>query len=155
MVGVLPTMWIPKDLRITNAQAENVSVVYACIRAISEALASSPWQVYRVTGRSRELAPDDAMAYLLNQRPNPEITAVSFREVLCHWALSEGNGYAEIERSMTGTPIALWPLDSTRMLPARPPAGTWFTSTSTTRVSRFGSRPGTCTTFAAQRASMR
>jgi HK97 family phage portal protein len=116
---VLPTAWIPRELRITNAQAENISVVYACIRAIAEALASSPWQVFEVEGRQRELVPDDPLAYLLNQRPNPDITAIAFKEVLIHWALSEGNGYAEIQRNRQGTPVYLWPLLSDSMRPVR------------------------------------
>jgi HK97 family phage portal protein len=111
----MPTAWIPRDLRITNAQAENISVVYACIRAIAEALASSPWQVFEVEGRKRELAPDDPLAYLLNQRPNPDITAIAFKEALVHWAISEGNGYAEIQRNRNGAPVALWPLLSSNM----------------------------------------
>ena len=119
MLGPFPTMWIPRDLRITHEQAANVSVVYACIRAIAEALASSPWQVFALEGRQRELAPDDPLAYLLNQRPNPEITAIGFREVLLHFALSEGNGYAEIQRDGSDAPKYLWPLDSTRMKPIR------------------------------------
>lgn len=111
----MPTAWIPRELRITNAQAENISVVYACIRAIAEALASSPWQVFEVEGRQRELVPDDPLAYLLNTRPNPDITAIGFKEALVHWAISEGNGYAEIQRNRQGTPVSLWPLLSSNM----------------------------------------
>jgi HK97 family phage portal protein len=112
---VFPNAWIPRDLRITNEQAISVSVVYACIRAIAEAMASSPWQVFKVEGRKRELAPDDSLVYLLSQRPNPEITAIAFREALLYSALSEGNGYAEIQRDGSDRPLHLWPLDATRM----------------------------------------
>lgn len=115
----LPTAWIPHDLRLSNGQAENISVVYACIRAIAEALASSPWLVFTVQDRNREVSPDDPLAYLLNQRPNSETTAIAFKEALIHWALSEGNGYAEIQRSPQGQPIALWPLLADRMIPWR------------------------------------
>ena len=119
ILPVFPTLWVPRELRVTPEQAVNVSVVYACIRAISEAIASSPWRIHGFEGKRREVFVDDPLDYLLNQRPNPEITAIAFREALVYAALADGNGYAEIQRDGSDRPIYLWPLDSCRMIPFR------------------------------------
>ena len=114
--GHIPIGWIPTGLRITTEEATNLSVVWACIQTISTAIASSPWNVFQVTNRTRLMRPEDPLAYLLNQRPNPEITAIAFRESMMFGALAYGNAYAEIQRDGAGRVAALVPLYPDRMI---------------------------------------
>jgi HK97 family phage portal protein len=55
--------------------------------------------------------------YLLNTRPNPEMGAFTFRELMLGHALLRGNAYAEIQRDNRGVVMALWPLHPDRVCP--------------------------------------
>lgn len=61
--------------------------------------------------------------WLLHVAPNSELSAYTFRETLLFWALTWGNGYAEIERDGSLRPIALWPIEPDRADPQRDAAG--------------------------------
>jgi HK97 family phage portal protein len=121
------TLWLPQQvagITLTLEDALSVSVVWGCVDAITKALVSSAWRVYEVEARRRLYRPDDAVGWLLDRRPNPEATAVVVREALLITALTGGNGYAEIERSGGGRPVALWPLFADRVVPQRTNGGT-------------------------------
>jgi len=108
-VGV--RIWPRSDsgIPVTHESALKFSAVWACVRVISEAISQMEWSEFGQSenGKRRINGPLDT---LLNKRPNSEMTAFTFRETLLSHALTWGNGYAEIERNMQGTPIALWPL---------------------------------------------
>ena len=58
------------------------SAVYACVRVISESVASLPLHLYRYTSEGgKEKAIDHPLYHLLHDEPNPEMTAFSFLEV--------------------------------------------------------------------------
>jgi phage portal protein BeeE len=60
--------------------ALNLSAVWACVRVISETIGSLPWFVYRARGR-RTRAGDDHEGYrLLHDAPNPDMTAMVWKE---------------------------------------------------------------------------
>ncbi len=114
-------------VRVTREEATQISVVWACIDAITKAVVSSTWNVYTLDGRHRVLMPDDPMEWLLNVQPNPEMTAIAFRECLMYQAMPGGNAFAEIERRNNGQPLWMWPLMSDRMTPTRGADGAlWF-----------------------------
>lgn len=119
--GMFPHGWIPSGLRLTQDEATSVSAVWACIQVISTAIASSPWLVYEVSGRRRVYRPDDSLSFVLNQRANPEITAIAFREAMAFGVLASGNAYAEIIRDASSRVVGLVPLLSDGMLVARDP----------------------------------
>lgn len=100
---------------LTKEASESVSVVWACIDTITKAIASSQWRVFERRGRQRLMLPDDPLTYLLNTRPNPEMTAISFRECILYQTLMLGNGFAEIVRDGAGRVAALWPLMTDRV----------------------------------------
>ena len=50
------------------------TAVYACVRILSETLASLPLHTYRHTERGKEKAIDHNLYYLLHDEPNPEMT---------------------------------------------------------------------------------
>lgn len=88
---------------------------YACLRNISEDLGKLPLILYRELPRGKERATTDPLYRLLHDAPNPEMTSMTFRETLTHWAMSWGNGYAEIQRSGAGAVIALHPIHPSRV----------------------------------------
>ena len=105
---------VTEDLSLTY------SAVWSCVKVISEDLASLPLHVYRRDGRSKERAEDHPLYWLLHNAPNPEMSAMQFRETLQAHLLTWGNGYAEIQRNLRGQPMALWPLNPANMEVKRP-----------------------------------
>lgn len=105
-------------VRLTVDDAMQLSAVWACMDAITKAIASCAWNVLTIDAeRRRALLPNDSLVWLLNTRPNPDMTAIAFRECMMFSALSWGNGYAEIVRTNGGVVAELWPLpaDSVEM----------------------------------------
>lgn len=96
---------------VTPDIALQVSTVWACVDLISKDIAGSPFEVYeRLEDGDRELLLKDQLVWLMNTRPNPDMTAIALREALTHQALLVGNGYAEIEFDIRGRVAAIWPL---------------------------------------------
>lgn len=92
------------------------SAVFACVRLLSWSTAMLPLLTYRRRpGRGKDRATDHPAYNLLKESANPEMTAFDFRSTLMSHAVGRGNGYAEIEWSKAGRPLALWPLNPARM----------------------------------------
>lgn len=108
-------------VRVTMENASQVSVVWACIDVIAKALSASDWLVYERIGKKRKELGDDRISYLLNTRPNPEMTAQAFKRAQGIATLSWGMGYAEIERDLANRPAALWPICPDRVSTRRRP----------------------------------
>jgi HK97 family phage portal protein len=105
---------------ISPARALTISTYFACVRNISEDVGKMPFELYKLQsngGRKRALG--HIARKLLRYRANKEMTARTFRELLTGWAVSWGNGYAEIERDRVGNPVALWPIHPSRMIVRR------------------------------------
>jgi HK97 family phage portal protein len=100
---------------IDHDSALKFSAVFRAIAFISQTIACLPWMVIREREESKTKLPGNPIAGLLHQRPNPEMSAFSFRETMVAWALSWGNGFAEIETDGAGRPIALWPISPDRV----------------------------------------
>ncbi len=86
------------------------TVVYACVRVLSEAIASLPLHVYKYTDKGKERVPMHPLYFLLHDQPNPEMTSFIFRETLMSHLLIYGNAYAQIIRNGRGEVIGLYPL---------------------------------------------
>lgn len=100
------TVQIDEDSAMQVA-AFNRGVVY-----ISTQVAKLPWDV---KNGDSSIVPKAPVGNLLNISANPEMNAFRFRIVMIQQAIIHGNAYAEIERDITGRPIALWPLYSAGM----------------------------------------
>lgn len=103
---------------ISEMNAMQLSVVWCCIKVLSEDSASLPLHLYRRRkGGGKDRAWADDRYYLMHDQPNPEMTAMSFREAYASHLLSWGNGYAEIEKSggRINKPVALWPITPNRV----------------------------------------
>lgn len=98
--GVAPTVHL----------AENLSVVTACVNAISETAGMLPPHVYRrLPDGSRVGETNHPVARLLSEGPNDWQTTPEFIEMMTAHCLLRGNSYAEIVRNNRGEPIALNP----------------------------------------------
>lgn len=94
--------------------------VYACVRIISESVASLPLRLYQVQDHGGKVEAYQHPLYsILSVSPNPEMTAFSFWEAFVGSMAFHGNGYAQIERAKNGNVIGLWPLNAQKTNPYR------------------------------------
>jgi HK97 family phage portal protein len=99
-------------------RAVQTSAVYACVRVLSETLASLPLHVYKRNGRNIEKADNLPLYGLLHDEPNSYQTSYVFKEQGQAIASLWGNFYCEIQRDlMTGAPIGLYPLPAGEVQP--------------------------------------
>lgn len=98
-------------IAVTPEIALQVATVWACIEIIAKSVASQTWKVYeRLPKGDHEELYNDQVGYLLNCRPNPEMSAVAAREAMLMAAIAFGNSYSEIEWDRSNRPYAIWPL---------------------------------------------
>ena len=91
--------------------AMQVSAVNACVRVLSESVASISWLVYqRRDDGGKDRAKKHPTYALLHTRPNPFISSFQWRERIMKDVLLEGNHYSEIKFSRNGEVASLWPL---------------------------------------------
>ena len=101
--------------RVTDKTALQHTVVYACVRVLSEAVAQLPLHLYKYTNSGKERVPQHPLYFLLHDQPNPEMTSFRFRETLMSHILIYGNAYAQIIRHGRGAIVGLYPLTPDRI----------------------------------------
>ena len=101
---------------VNETTAMQTTAVYACVRILSEAVASLPVHVYRYRADGgKEKVIDHPLYQVLHDEPNPEMTSFVFRETLMSHLLIWGNAYAQIIRDGAGRVLALYPLLPNKM----------------------------------------
>ena len=101
---------------VNERSAMQMSAVYACVRILTESIASLPLHFYQYNDAGgKEKAVNHPLYWLLHDEPNPEMSSFSFRETLMTHLLLWGNAYAQIIRNGRGEVIALYPLMPDRM----------------------------------------
>lgn len=101
---------------VTESTAMQMAAVYACVRVLSESIASLPLHVYkRGENGNQEKTEDHPLFFLLHDEPNPEMSSYTLRETLMAHLLLYGNAYAQILRNGRGEVVALYPLMPNRM----------------------------------------
>lgn len=111
--GRITYVYIPTSqtsgVYVTEHKAMTYAAVWACIKVISEDIASLPWRVMRERpGGGADFVSNNSVDWILHRAANPEMPAYYFKETIVAHALSWGNGYAEIERNLRGEPVWLW-----------------------------------------------
>ena len=97
--------------RVNEFTAMQTTAVYACVRILSEAIASLPLHIYKYKeGGGKERVFDHPLYHILHDEPNSEMTSFVFRETLMSHLLIWGNAYAQIIRDGAGRVVALYPL---------------------------------------------
>lgn len=89
--------------------ALKLGAVFAATRLLSETIASLPLQVYERTSNGKRLATDHPIYYLLNQEPNPGISAFNLQELEVNNELIGGYSISEIKREK-GKIKAIFPI---------------------------------------------
>jgi len=95
---------------VNERTAMQTTAVYACVRIISETIASLPLHTYKYTDDGKEKDYAHPLYYLLHDEPNDEMTSFVFRETLMSHLLIYGNAYAQIIRDGRGRVLSLYPL---------------------------------------------
>lgn len=104
--------------------AMEAPTVYACVRVISETIASLPVHVYRKKADgSKERAYDHPLYRLLHDAPNRFMTRYEWMETKVAHVLLRGNAYDEIVTDNSGRITALQPLHPDRVMPFLAPNG--------------------------------
>jgi HK97 family phage portal protein len=101
------------------------TAVMACIRVLSETIATLHLHIYRQSGANKTVDREHPVARLLDY-PNPDMDAVQFRETMMGHVLAWGNAYAEIERDGAGRPVRLGSATSHRASSSTDLAGGWL-----------------------------
>ena len=84
---------------ISDEQALRVSAVMACVRILSEAIASLPLILYRRTGNAgKERATDLPLYHLMHDKPNSIQTSFQWREMSEAHLTLRGNALSEVVR---------------------------------------------------------
>ena len=98
---------VPAGVVVTRAEMYKTAAVWACVRYLTNIVGQLPWHVVReMPNGDMERLVGHSVEWLLNDEPNPEWGAFSFRQTMLGLSLLAGNAYAEIERDMRGRPIA-------------------------------------------------
>jgi HK97 family phage portal protein len=102
---------------VNSNTAMNCVPYFAGVRLIAETVGQLPLIEYqRLKPRGKERATQRKVYQLLHDAPNPEMSAVSFKESLQGQCVTWGNAFAEIQWDMdNGMPVALWPLRADMM----------------------------------------
>lgn len=107
----------------TNA-ALHYAAVWACVRWISQTIASLGWHLYERKDKRREQVDlGNNIAWILDMQPNEETTAFAWREVMLSHALTEGNGYSETVKDGFGRVREVVQLGRGRVNPDRTESG--------------------------------
>lgn len=97
---------------VTAGTAMSLSAVFACVRLVSSAVASTPLHVYRgIPSQERMPVPSHALERVLCMRPNRHMTAATFWRYLMTSKILTGNAFAVILRDRNGQAFGLYPAD--------------------------------------------
>lgn len=96
---------------VSHDTALKQSVVWACVRLLSETIASLPLKVYRrLPGGGRREATNHPLWDLLDKQPNRYQTAIEFRQMMTAHTLLRGNGLAKLVSGPRGFVDEMIPL---------------------------------------------
>ena len=105
---------------VDEESALKISTVYACVKVISETIASLPLNLLKeLTNGDSEKAKQHPLYTILKDVPNSEMSSFTFREMLMTNLLLWGNAYALIKRNKNGEITELYPLKSKNMVVER------------------------------------
>ena len=101
---------------VTFDSAMQLSAVWACVKLLSETVASLPLHIYRKTDNGRKLDERHALSQLFDGKVNKWQNKIEFFETVMLNLILQGNAYCIIERS-AGRIIGLVPIMSNQVEP--------------------------------------
>ena len=103
---------------VTEASAVTFSAVYAAVAFYAETMGSLPLFVFKDDDQGNHVkAPEHPSFDALHSRPNPLMSAMTFRSTMTMHLALQGNAYAEIVRDGRGNAREYWPLAPSRVTP--------------------------------------
>ena len=101
---------------ISPESSLSCSAVLACVRVLSESIASMPFNLYRrLPGGGKEIAEGHPLQEVLAYQPNDWMTSFEWREWMQSQMLLWGNAYCLIKPGRRGAVDQLIPLHASRM----------------------------------------
>jgi HK97 family phage portal protein len=114
--SLTPSSGLMTKRTVNDDTALQISAVFACVRRISETMASLPLEFYRVKKDrhgeilSREIELEHPLCRLLRYKPNRYQDRVQFFETVFFQLAFRGNSYCLITRDSKGNIVSLLPL---------------------------------------------
>ena len=102
-------------VRVSETTAMNYSAVYACVRIISETIASLPLNVYKRLDIGKRKATEHPLYKVLHLKPNDDMTSFTWRELMATQLNLNGNSYNYKLRDGYGIIRGFMPLLANRM----------------------------------------
>lgn len=103
---------------VTDKTALSFTAVWACVRVISESIASLPIHVYEENADGDiHIAKANPLNTLVSREPNGFMTSYTWRINILINTLIHGNAYFKIERDSSERPISLTPYNSEDVTP--------------------------------------
>ena len=94
---------------VDEQKAMQTSAVFACVKVLSETVASLPLFLYKSGAKGNKVkAVEHPLYEVLHDLVNEEMTSMNFREAMMTSLLLYGNGYARIIRDKNGHVVSLW-----------------------------------------------
>jgi HK97 family phage portal protein len=125
--GVAPS---ESGVEVNELTAMQIAAYVGCVRIISGAISTLPFRVWEtMADGSERLASDHLLDHIINDQPNPEVTAADFWETVMVHVLQTGNAYAEKAYNGAGQPAALYLRSPFRTFPYRRADGSLFYKT--------------------------
>lgn len=98
-------------VQVNKTTALQYGAFFAACKILSDVVSTLPFNVYeRLPDEGKKVARQHPVHQLLHLRPNPEMTAASFRSTMQLNLSMFGDAVAEIERNQRGQPMNLWPI---------------------------------------------
>ena len=95
---------------VTKETALTFSVVYACIKILSDSIASLPLHMYiRLSGGGRIRASERQIYRILSRSVNPEMSTFRWKSVVMAHLAAWGNHFSYVHRTTDGRVVSLWP----------------------------------------------
>jgi len=108
----------PAGVSVTPATAMQVSAVWACVRLISETIATLPLGMYERATNGKRPAPQHPLHLVIRDQPNTDSSASVFWEAMVAAMLLRGAGRAE-KLMIGGRLVGLQFLNPDRLFPSR------------------------------------
>lgn len=120
--GVVGAGGGPAGVNVTAHTAMQLSAVWACVRLISETIATLPLSIYENTSAGKRPAPMHPIHFVVHDQPNSDTTASVFWEAMVAAMLLRGAGRAE-KLMIDGRVVGLSFLNPDKLHPSRDSRG--------------------------------
>lgn len=104
---------------VDEESALGSAAYFSGINLIASTISTMQLNEFEKTDTELQIATESVTNYLVSDSPNDSMTDVTFKYLMQTWALSWGNGYAEIDRE-EGVPIGLEPIHPSQCRPEVP-----------------------------------